>query len=236
MKQRTKLAALLGAGVLAFGIYGLAFAADAASTQGVVPTAHSGNITNSGNFAQDVCSADDAVDMAGNNDTADVSSDATTVNGVTVHLTVNNTTKAVSFTADGGLVTAAFIKGGDGYNEYDYSGDLGHGVDSDSNLFPPDNNGGGKGFSHAVFCTGQAEGSTPPSEGPSTPPSEVPSEAPSFAGSVADITDAPSEPNTATIGTSNGGPTDSSWLFIAAIGVLLGSVVVMTPARAKNRR
>jgi hypothetical protein len=66
----------------------------------------------------------------------------------------------------------------------------------------------------------------------STPPSE----GPSFGGSVGDITDAPTEPNTATIGTSNGGPTDSSWLFIAAIGVLLASVVVMTPARAKSKR
>lgn len=50
-------------------------------------------------------------------------------------------------------------------------------------------------------------------------------------------TDVPTEPNTATIGgTGSSGPSDSSWLLVVALGVLLASVVVMTPARAKNRR
>jgi hypothetical protein len=226
MKQRSKLAALLGAGVLAFGIYGLAFAATGPSTDGVTPVLHDGaNITADGNGNNDAadCDVADAIE------TGDATGSGTSTNGVTVDWTYDGTSKAFSFTASGGLVTIAYIKGGNGYNEYDYS----PGVTSDGNMFAPDNGSDGPaGLSHAVFCTGPSEESTPPSEAPSTPPSE----APSFGGSVADITDAPSEPNTATIGTSNGGPTDSSWLFIAAIGVLLGSVVVMTPARAKNRR
>ena len=50
-------------------------------------------------------------------------------------------------------------------------------------------------------------------------------------------TDIPSEPNTATLPTGGtSGPSDSSWLLVAALGVVLASVVVMTPARAKNRR
>lgn len=228
MKTRTRLAALLGAGILALGAFGMALAADGASDAGVVPTTHDGNITNSGEFAQDYCNANDAVDMPGNGDTADVDSEATTFNGVTVHMLVDNDTKEVSFTAEDGLVTAAFIKGGNAYNEYDYVGGLGHGVASDGGLFPPDNNGGGKGFSHAIFCTGPSEESQPPSEAPSNPPSFTSTEEPA--------SDVPSEPNTATSGATSGGPSDSSWLLVAALGVLLASVVVMTPSRAKNRR
>ena len=64
-----------------------------------------------------------------------------------------------------------------------------------------------------------------------------PSEEPSFNDTGEPATDVPSEPNTATIGSDGtSGPSDSSWLLVAAVGVLLASVVVMTPARAKNRR
>jgi len=59
---------------------------------------------------------------------------------------------------------------------------------------------------------------------------------PSFEGSQEGETDVPSEPNTATVGAGTSGPADGSWLFVAALGAILASVVVMTPARAKNRR
>ena len=62
-------------------------------------------------------------------------------------------------------------------------------------------------------------------------------DAPSFEASNEGETDAPSEPNTATIG-GNGtsGPADGAWLLVVALGVLLASIVVLTPARAKSRR
>jgi hypothetical protein len=45
------------------------------------------------------------------------------------------------------------------------------------------------------------------------------------------------EPNTDTIGSSGqSGPTDTAWLLVVALGVLLASIVVLTPARAKSRR
>jgi hypothetical protein len=213
MSKGTKLAALFGAAALMLGIAGTALAATAASDDGVTPTWHAGNITvdGKGKPASADCDAADAAEF-------DAAGDATTTNGVTVHMSYDSDTKAVGFTADGGVVLIAYVKGSDAYNEYDY----GAGVASDGNLFAPDagNSGSPAALSHAIFCTGPA----------------AESEAPSFGGSVADITDQPTEPNTATIGTSNGGPTDSSWLFIAAIGVLLASVVVMTPARAKSKR
>ena len=68
-------------------------------------------------------------------------------------------------------------------------------------------------------------------------PGEEETEEPSFESTEEGATDAPSEPNTATIG-GNGtsGPADGAWLLVVALGVLLASIVVMTPARAKSRR
>jgi hypothetical protein len=215
MDTRKKLAALLGAGALVLGLAGVAFAGTGASTQGVDPVSYDGNITNSGTYAQTYCDAADGID------TSDATSgDYQSANGVTVSVTFDGNTNTVSFTASGGLVTAAFIKGSDAYNEYDYIAALGHGVDSDGNLYAPG------GMSHAVFCTG-----------PSSEESQPPTEEPSFNNTGEPATDVPSEPNTATIGgAGTSGPSDSSWLLVAGLGVLLASVVVMTPARAKTRR
>jgi hypothetical protein len=61
-------------------------------------------------------------------------------------------------------------------------------------------------------------------------------ETPGESGAGATETPAGSLPNTATIGGNTNSPSDSSWLLVAALGVLLASVVVLTPARAKTRR
>jgi hypothetical protein len=36
--------------------------------------------------------------------------------------------------------------------------------------------------------------------------------------------------------TGSSGPTDTAWLLVVALGVLLASIVVLTPARAKSKR
>lgn len=60
---------------------------------------------------------------------------------------------------------------------------------------------------------------------------------PSFGLQTGGITDAPSEPSTDSIGTSGtSAPADGAWLLVVALGVLLASIVVLTPARAKSRR
>ncbi|HJP87420.1 MAG TPA: hypothetical protein VJ850_00070 [Candidatus Limnocylindrales bacterium] len=68
-----------------------------------------------------------------------------------------------------------------------------------------------------------------------TPPTEAPSATPTFGLETAGITDAPSEPTTDTIGsTGTSGPADGAWMLVVALGVLLASIVVLTPARAKR--
>ena len=73
-------------------------------------------------------------------------------------------------------------------------------------------------------CTGETS-SQPPSEGPS------------FSLDTGGETDSPSEPSTDGIGNARtSSPADGAWLLVVALGVLLASVVVLTPARAKGKR
>ena len=106
---------------------------------------------------------------------------------MTVHVTYNDD-NTLDFWVSGGTVSVAFVKGGDGYNEYAYPSP----VTSDTNLVSP-LNGGDKvpAISHSVYCVSEdEEKSAPPeSEAPSSPPesaepssppeSAAPSEAPS---------------------------------------------------------
>lgn len=236
-----KLAALLGAGVLSLAMVGTALAVTPDSDQGVTPTEHAGNIQlpDAGGIGDNAdCDGADAI-ITGNTGGSETSD-----NGVTVTWTYDADFKEFGFTATGGLVTIAYIKGGDAYNEYDYTGFPDGGVDSDGNMFAPDtlNSEDPAGLSHAIFCTvvDEADATDEPTDEPSFEATEAGvTDEPSFSFTDEELgeTDAPSEPNTATFG-GNGtsGPADGAWLLVVALGVLLASVVVMTPARAKSRR
>jgi hypothetical protein len=225
MKNRTKLGALLAAGVLSFAAFGVAFAT-VASDQGVTPTLHDGNISEAGNGNTDGAACDGADALGFNGAGAD-----TTDNGVTVTVTYDTTTHAVGFTATGGLVTIAYIKGSNAYNEYDYAG---AGVASDGNLFAPDAGQSGQpaALSHAVFCTGPAAEGSPSGSGAGD--TDAPSGTPVGTGNG--DTDSPTQPPTNGLASNGSGPSDGAWLLVVGLGVLLASVVVLTPARVKNRR
>lgn len=230
MNTRSKLAALLAAGALAFALGGVAFGAS------VVPVLHDGNITAAGGGNNDTpdCAVGDRIEIAGpTTDTDGADASGTSTNGVTVNIDYHSDDKGFDFTVEGGTVTIAYVKGSNAYNGYHYGSP---GVTSDTDLFAPDNASGGPAkVSHTVWCTAAGEA---PSDAPSFAQSfEGETDAPSFAQSFEGETDAPSEPNTATIG-GNGtsGPADGAWLLVVALGVLLASIVVLTPARAKSRR
>jgi hypothetical protein len=102
-------------------------------------------------------------------------------------------------------------------------------------------------ISHICVGDQPEEETAPPTEAPTgTPfqsvedvtdaPTDAPTETPFQ--SVEGDTDEPSEPDTATIGGSKdlGSPADGAWLLVVALGVLLASIVVLTPARAKAPR
>ena len=57
-----------------------------------------------------------------------------------------------------------------------------------------------------------------------------------FTGGSEPATDAPTQPNTAVTSGGPSTPSNSAWLLILALGLLLGSVVILTPAKAKTKR
>jgi hypothetical protein len=239
-----KLAALLAAGALAIGAVG------AASAASVEPVEHDGNITieGGGNNAQVACDADDAVLFG-----SEEGGTKTTATGVEITVTYNTdpADKGFDFEAEGGLVTIVYVKGSSSYNEYNYGSP---GVASDTDLYAPDNASGQAAVSHLIFCTEVVEETDAPTgtpfqsvfeetDAPTGTPfqsvfeeTDAPTETPFQ--SVEGDTDEPSEPDTATIGGSKdlGSPAESAWLLVVALGVLLSSIVVLTPARAKAPR
>jgi hypothetical protein len=106
--------------------------------------------------------------------------------------------------------------------------------------------GGNLVLSHT--CSTGGETSPPETAPPTAPPSfeqsqegetDAPTGTPdvSFSQSQEGETDAPTEPSTDAFGGSGtSAPADGAWLLVVALGVLLASVVVLTPARAKSRR
>jgi hypothetical protein len=55
-------------------------------------------------------------------------------------------------------------------------------------------------------------------------------------GGGAGDTEAPTQPPTNGLASNGSGPSDGAWLLVVGLGVLLASIVVLTPARVKSRR
>lgn len=229
MSTLKKLAALMGAGLLVFAMAGTALAATPASTQGVVPSFDGDNIQLKDDQSNENQDYADCLEVDGI-ETGNAGGQDTTDNGVTVTWTYNGTTKVFGFTASGGVVSHAYVKGGSGYNHYDYTGKPGGGVTSDGNMYPPDTNGDGnpQGLSHAIFCTEAGDETAPPV---TNPPTNPPTGEPTL--DTGDITESPTD---GLFGNGTSSPADGAWLLVVALGALLASVVVLTPARAKSRR
>jgi hypothetical protein len=94
---------------------------------------------------------------------------------------------------------------------------------------------GDKNISHIIFCD-EFEQSTSETTTESTTEetTESTSSTTSFSQSVSETTDI-TQPPTDTIGGGSGQQSSGTWLLVAALGVLLGSVMVLAPSRAKAR-
>lgn len=211
--KRTKILALLGAAILTVGTVGVAFA----------------NVLSEDHPNQIETSLDDLITEEGvDEDCSDfVDGDAVGAGEVGLHFILTSPeaeTGNITGSVDGnpfGPVAGIFHgQGGGAMHFYVVVAGDGESVINDAET---DVDGGQLTLSHICFG---AEETEPPV-----------TDEPSFESTEEGNTDAPSEPNTATIG-GNGtsGPADGAWLLVVALGVLLASVVVMTPARAKSRR
>jgi hypothetical protein len=159
--------------------------------------------------------------------------------GVTVSIDYDSDAKTTDFTATGGLVMHAFIKGGDAYNHYDYSG-MG-GIAADDGLVAPNNSSGGPaGLSHAVFCVVETtETETTETETTETETTETETTT-TATGSVQSTTSKakPTPPSTDTVVPSSpSSTTGSPWsLLLVAMAALLAATLLLTPAVAARKR
>jgi hypothetical protein len=148
-----------------------------------------------------------------------------TIDGVTVTITYDDDLKTTDFEAEGGVVWHAFIKGGNKYNHYNYTGL--DGVTEDDGLVAPDNESGGPAdLSHAVFCVVADE--PDPSDEPTPTPTATPD------GGVEDTTD-PSLPPTSTL-TGKSGTSDTWRTMLLVLAAVLATTLVLTPARSSRKR
>jgi hypothetical protein len=186
MNKRSRLAALLGAGLLTFAVAGVALATDAA---------WDGN-----GFPSDTCTADGSP---------------------TSMLWVWTGDSPTALTINGELQSGSWVQQGQGAFQFE--------VTVDATNYPPTTT------DTFVTYTGTAGVLTlSHCEGASTP---TPVPTPTPGGGGGGESDVPTQPATDSIGsTGNSGPTDTAWLLVVGLGVLLASIVVLTPARAKSRR
>jgi hypothetical protein len=207
--KRSRILALLGATVLTVGTVGMAFA----------NTLSEDKPNQAGSSLNDLIS-EEGVDQ----DCSDFTGDFAVGEGqVGIHFILTSPesqTGSISGTVDSvafGPVDGIFHGQGNGAMHFYVV------VDGDGDSVVDDAtttvNGGNLTISH--LCFGEEEES----------------ETPSFEASEEGDTDAPSEPQTDALGTNGiASPADGAWLLVVALGVLLASVVVLTPARAKSRR
>jgi hypothetical protein len=240
MNKRSRIWAILGAGVLTLGVVGIALAVELKDAhQGITITWDANGVPSNDGGIEMLASCGDITPGEGEVVIHFVQSGETTLandGGVSANLL------DVWFTgaADVSDVPADSIQGNgtniDWYVLVTVAGDSLTIDTAESNVAGGDDD---LRISH-ICAGGQPVVTPPPTQVVTPPPTQVvtpPPPSPSFFQSQAAETDVPTEPNTATIG-SNGtsAPADGAWLLVIALGVLLSSVVVLTPARARTRR
>ncbi|MEU4606599.1 hypothetical protein AB0F43_26705 [Kribbella sp. NPDC023972] len=182
-KRSRAVALLSGAGALALALGGVTLA--------MAPSASAdGNIIDGNPNCENVVPGSTEIKF----DTATPGEQ--TADGVTVSWTKHTLTvddpdhdgdqtggEQVDFTASGGVVLAALMKGGSAANYYNYQP---NGTAAGYNLHPPVNAKNGKyyGISHVTFCVKKITSTPMPSKTPSETPSETPSVTPSETPSV----------------------------------------------------
>ncbi len=213
MKMRSTLAAMLGAGALVLGVAGMAMA-DAP-----------GNPWNGNGYPSQSCTP--------------------TTTGTMLWI-FNNGGTPTNLTINGELQTGSWVNEGNGSFHFTatidgtnypptsavaaYTGDNGQLVLSGCNE-------GTTTTSSTTTSSSTTSSSTTSSSTTSSSTTTTTTTAGSFTSAQSGATAVPTEPNTATVGGSNSsGPSDSTWLFVAALGILVASLVILTPARAKTRR
>jgi hypothetical protein len=122
-------------------------------------------------------------------------------------------------TINGNLQSGSWVQQGGGSSAYHFT------VDVDGDNYPP--------TTASVTYSG-ADGTLTLSHCDGAAPTPTPTPTLPGGGGAGDTDQPPTDTAIGTTGSS--GPTDTAWLLVVGLGVLLASIVVLTPARAKTRR
>jgi hypothetical protein len=207
MNKRSKLAALIGAGLLTFGVAGIALA------DGTVNWDGSQGLTN-GEPTNTQC---------------DANNPAGTVTWVFTLGGSNSVTSAtLTISGSGAGAAAGSYPSTPTGNEIKFQTPIpdDFSTTSASVAYVGDTGSGEVNLTISHWC---------PAEVQPTPTEEAPTPTPGGGGQGE--SDVPTQPSTdSVLGTGSSSPADSAWLLVVGLGVLLASIVVLTPARAKSRR
>jgi hypothetical protein len=229
MNTRRKIAALIGAGALVFAVAGTTFAG--VSEQATV-SGHASSTAENNNelFWGEDCTKLDAGE-------GDLGGAVATY--VLLHDYTKVIVKAGSEQSAGGNALTIFDNPTAGQFVFaDTNGD---------NTSNPGGQDGDKNISHIIFCgesdtsssfSDTVSGTTDSTSSSSSSSSSVSdtdtdSDTTSFSGGESGTLT--QEPTDTFGGTSSGQRSSATWLLIASLGVLLGSVIVLAPSRAKTR-
>lgn len=213
MNKRSKLWAILAASVMTLGIAGVALATDL-------------NLGQAGNklstFTQD-CTGWPEELVIGPGE-------------IGVHFILEGTTSVGS-----GLLDATFST--DSFTDLAYSKQAGPVLmwyavitgDGDTTIVSASTDATGNNLNLSHVCAGESSSSSESSSESSSSSSS--SSTTSFSQSLSSESTTITQPPTDTIGAGgSGNQATGMWLLVAALGVLLGSLVVVAPARAKSKR
>ena len=221
MINRRKLLATLAAGVLTLGVTGIALAENLKTYDPLISVDASGTVTGFGSGQGELSCDGFTGDLAVGAGQVGFHFVLSPTNANSGNLTANFSTGSVG--------PVASSKGAGSELQWfvvvDYPVTL-----NSATTDVDDTNDHVDGLKVSHMCVGAPVTPTPT-------PTFGPTPTPTFGLQTGDITNAPSEPSTDSIG-ANGtsAPADGAWLLVVALGVLLASIVVLTPARAKSRR
>jgi len=219
--NRRRLASLMAASALIIGMFGLSAGSVAATVDYATVTGHQASTadSNDASFWGKDC---EKLDISG----------------------VDSYVLEASYDL---VVVKAGSSSGDDPNSLTLFGDspsAGQTVWADTNgdgVFNVGGPGGDHQISHIIVC-GPAETTTTTTteettteETTTTTTTEETTTTTTFTGGTGGETDAPTQPNTAVETAGPSTPSNSAWMLILALGLLLGSVVILTPAKAKAR-
>jgi len=236
--NRRRLASLMAASALLIGMFGLSAGGSIVLATGANTQFWEGNGTVNGEIKNSDCATDSSAHQlwiwTGTGSNVQISVDGEVVDGVqqgngAYHFATGWHDIAGLTTGDGGNVFVTY----DGAVDGNAVVTLSHGCEGGSSSTTTSSSSSS---STTTTSDSSTTTTTTTSSSSTTTTSSSTTTTSTFTGGTGGETDAPTQPNTAVETGGPSTPSNSAWMLILALGLLLGSVVILTPAKAKAKR